>query len=369
MWTLIRNTELSTLKLTLNELQQEKQKLSLELQQQYVQKQELQQQIQTLTQGAQQQKDVATQLLGFEQSLQHLDHSMRQLSSRLHGQRQRVTDISHRTNSGSLRMNQADQQVKSLEALTQSTRSALTELETEASEIVKVADFINSISEQTNLLSLNAAIEAARAGEHGRGFSVVADEVRKLAHKTTESTAEIASAVNKIFQRIQQLGQQIENMDQGTSALSRHFADTLEDNRHIQDDVTLAQQHSRDASLVFDVELANLEELLMKLCVYKTLLGIASHKPEEIPSDKECHLGLWYWDVESQKNLADNPLFIQVQQPHRQVHEHARQALSCFYQQQPQVAIKHLQQMEDANIHVMALLDKLLQSQTFSPVK
>ena len=96
-------------------------------------------------------------------------------------------------------------------------------LSSHTANIGQILDVITSISQQTNLLALNAAIEAARAGEAGRGFAVVADEVRNLAHRTQESAQQVQSMIEEL-----QVG-------------ARESVSTMNDSqRHSQDSVDIA---------------------------------------------------------------------------------------------------------------------------------
>lgn len=100
-----------------------------------------------------------------------------------------------------------------LVANAQQSQQMIVELEASTRQIESFVLVVGGISEQTNLLALNAAIEAARAGEQGRGFAVVADEVRALASRSQQATHEIKGLIQTLVERAQTATKMIDSSD------------------------------------------------------------------------------------------------------------------------------------------------------------
>jgi len=230
----------------------------------------------------------------------------------------KITDAADLSNESMSKTEMIVNDLHDVISLIAQSKDAITNLASRSVEVNSVVQLITDITEQTNLLALNAAIEAARAGEHGRGFAVVADEVKKLAERTQKATTEISLQIKTLQQEIDDIHGNSERMNdlaQNAETTIKSFESVL--GQLNKENNQVAAETKKVENALFG-NLVKIDHIVFKSDAYSAFyLGDRTKTFEDA---NHCRLGRWY-EGKGKELYGSTPSFKDLDKPHHEFHD------------------------------------------------
>jgi methyl-accepting chemotaxis protein len=254
--------------------------------------------------------------------------------------------------------------IANITAMINDSRSNSEQLTHNVGEISNVITLIKDISDQTNLLALNAAIEAARAGEHGRGFAVVADEVRKLAERTQKATSEVEANISVLKQNSIGMLENSERVEVYATDSTRRLDEFKQIMSHMIGNVEKIKDDNQTVSYGIFTNMAKLDHMIFKANAYE--VGFDGNSSGELTDHHSCALGKWYEQGDGKTIFGKSAAYSRLAQPHKRIHDEIHKAIGLLKKdstvKSDQEVIDCFKEAEKASKELFTILNEIVES-------